>query len=38
MAESGWDFSSRWITNSSLTSTVIDDIVPTDLNALLAMQ
>jgi alpha,alpha-trehalase len=38
MAESGWDFSSRWLDNSSLSSTVIDKIIPSDLNALLALQ
>ena len=39
MAESGWDFSSRWLKDSSsLWSTVIDQIVPSDLNALLGLQ
>lgn len=39
MAESGWDFSSRWFRNySSLQSTIIDEIVPSDLNALLGLQ
>ena len=37
MAQSGWDFSSRWLQNSSLTTTVIDKLVPSDLNALLGM-
>lgn len=39
MAESGWDFSTRWLANSQqLTSTIIDELIPTDLNALLALQ
>lgn len=39
MAESGWDFSSRWLGNySALQSTRIDQIVPSDLNALLGLQ
>lgn len=38
MAESGWDFSSRWLEGDSLKSTVIDDIVPTDLNSFIGLQ
>lgn len=38
MAESGWDFSSRWLQGDSLKSTVMDDIVPSDLNAILGLQ
>lgn len=39
MAESGWDFSSRWLENpNSLASTVMDKIIPSDLNALLGLQ
>lgn len=37
MAESGWDFSSRWLRNIQLISTDIDRIIPSDLNALLGM-
>lgn len=37
MAESGWDFSSRWLRDSSLTTTDIELMVPSDLNALLGM-
>ena len=36
MAETGWDFSSRWLTNSSaLGSARTSDILPVDLNAFL---
>jgi alpha,alpha-trehalase len=39
MAESGWDFSSRWLEDpDSLASTVMDKVVPSDLNALLGLQ
>jgi len=39
MAESGWDFSSRWLANSSdLTSTIIDELIPSDLNVILGLQ
>lgn len=39
MAESGWDFSSRWLDDpKDLSSTIIDEIIPTDLNALLGLQ
>ena len=35
-AESGWDFSSRWMSNSTdLSTTHTQDILPIDLNALL---
>ena len=35
-AESGWDFSSRWLTNPSKLSTIeTTNIVPVDLNCLL---
>lgn len=34
-AASGWDFSSRWMTNRSLSSIHTLDIIPVDLNALL---
>ena len=38
MAESGWDFSSRWFKNPNLlVSTIMDDIVPSDLNTILAV-
>lgn len=38
MAESGWDFSSRWFQNPNLLkSTIMDDIVPSDLNTILAV-
>lgn len=36
MAESGWDFSSRWYGDKEKMKTVeITDILPVDLNALL---
>lgn len=39
MAESGWDFSSRWLTNiTDLTTNVIVEMFPSDLNTLMAMQ
>jgi alpha,alpha-trehalase len=34
-AESGWDFSSRWLQGSDLTTIRTTDIVPVDLNCLL---
>jgi alpha,alpha-trehalase len=34
-AESGWDFSSRWLTDGSLTSIQTTNIIPVDLNCLL---
>ena len=38
-AESGWDFSSRWFAqedaSSSLTDTIVKDIIPVDLNSIL---
>lgn len=37
MAESGWDFSSRWLRTISLTSTDIDQNIPSDLNALMGL-
>ena len=41
-AESGWDFSSRWFKSDApsklnLSSTVIKDLVPVDLNSILCM-
>jgi len=37
MAESGWDFSSRWFKNpNDLLSTVMTEIVPSDLNTIMA--
>ena len=38
MAESGWDFSSRWLTDTAdLKSTAIHDIFPSDLNTLMGL-
>lgn len=38
MAESGWDFSSRWFkAPNDLLSTIMDEIVPTDLNTILGV-
>ncbi len=37
VAESGWDFSSRWLKNDTLSTTDIDQNVPSDLVALLGM-
>lgn len=38
MAESGWDFSSRWLTDSKdLKTSVISQIIPSDLNTLMAL-
>jgi alpha,alpha-trehalase len=34
-AESGWDFSSRWFSSNTLSSTVTTSILPVDLNCLL---
>ena len=39
-AESGWDFSSRWLAHNGsrvgqLASIMVDSIVPVDLNAIL---
>lgn len=35
-AESGWDFSSRWLSNSKTMDTIeTSNIVPVDLNALM---
>lgn len=34
-AESGWDFSSRWLAGGSLASTRTTDFLPVDLNSLL---
>jgi alpha,alpha-trehalase len=39
IAESGWDFSSRWLEDpNSRQTAIIDKIVPSDLNALLGLQ
>ena len=36
MAESGWDFSSRWLKDpTDLRSTQINEMLPSDLNALM---
>lgn len=37
MAESGWDFSSRWLQGDQLVTTDIDKTIPSDLNALLGL-
>jgi neutral trehalase len=38
MAESGWDFSSRWLTDvTNLQTHVIDDMIPSDLNTLMGL-
>jgi neutral trehalase len=38
MAESGWDFSSRWLINTTdLKTSVILDMFPSDLNTLMAL-
>lgn len=38
MAESGWDFSSRWLTNSTdLKTSVILDMFPSDLNTMMGL-
>ena len=38
MAESGWDFSSRWLTDpNDLKTCQIDDMLPSDLNTLLGL-
>lgn len=38
MAESGWDFSSRWLRDPlNLRSSVILEMIPSDLNALMGM-
>ncbi len=38
MAESGWDFSSRWLQDpKNLSTSVINFIIPTDLNTLMAL-
>lgn len=38
MAESGWDFSSRWLTNvTDLKTSVVLDMFPSDLNTLMAL-
>ena len=37
MAESGWDFSSRWLKSDDLLTTDIEQNIPSDLNALLGM-
>jgi alpha,alpha-trehalase len=38
IAESGWDFSSRWFKNQNdLLSTIMDEIIPTDLNSIMAV-
>lgn len=38
IAESGWDFSSRWFKDvNNLRSSVILEMVPSDLNALMGM-
>lgn len=38
MAESGWDFSSRWLTNTTnLQTNVIVDMFPSDLNTLMGL-
>ena len=34
-AESGWDFSSRWLRNDSLSSIRTRGIIPVDLNAII---
>ena len=38
MAESGWDFSSRWLTDpTDLKTNQIKDMFPSDLNTLMAL-
>ena len=38
MAESGWDFSSRWLKNSSdLKTNFINEMIPSDLNTLMGV-
>jgi alpha,alpha-trehalase len=38
MAESGWDFSSRWLANTTdLKTTQINDMFPSDLNTLMGL-
>lgn len=38
MAESGWDFSSRWLTDpTDLKTTAVNDIFPSDLNTLMGL-
>lgn len=38
MAESGWDFSSRWLKDASdLKSTIINEMIPSDLNTILGL-
>lgn len=38
MAESGWDFSSRWLNDSSrLETNLINSMIPSDLNTLMAL-
>ena len=38
MAESGWDFSTRWLRDASqLSSSIILDMIPSDLNTLMGL-
>ena len=38
MAESGWDFSSRWLKNpSDLKTNIINEMIPSDLNTLMGL-
>lgn len=38
MAESGWDFSSRWLNDTmKLESNIISDMIPSDLNTLMGL-
>ena len=38
MAESGWDFSSRWLKDvNDLKSTIINEMIPSDLNTILGL-
>lgn len=38
MAESGWDFSSRWLSDQNdLKTSVITEMIPSDLNMLMGL-
>jgi alpha,alpha-trehalase len=38
IAESGWDFSSRWFKDpNSIVTAAIDEIIPSDLNTIMAL-
>jgi alpha,alpha-trehalase len=38
MAESGWDFSSRWLNDTmKLESNIISEMIPSDLNTLMGL-